>query len=155
MKFMSKELSFENAGECPAFTTEYITRTEAMIGLEFDRSYLNFLEAHNGGVVKENRFQVDSNTKIVERFLCLTPDYATNTTFGKYDVGVVWSQIEDRLNDYLIPFASVFGGDFLCFDYEDTDEGQIVLWHYDKSEENQPYTTFVASNFDDFLNQLF
>jgi hypothetical protein len=63
----------------------------------------------------------------------------------------VWSQIEGRLNDYLCPFAALFAGDFLCFEYGDSD---TVLWDHEKSEEDSPVVIEVAPDFISFLKLL-
>jgi hypothetical protein len=65
----------------------------------------------------------------------------------------------DRINDYLIPFAVLFAGDMLCFDYENVDSEtggrpHVVVWFHEESEEDAPVTQLVADNFDEFLSVL-
>jgi hypothetical protein len=154
---MSEEfdLEFEPGTEAGEFTDEYVKETEEMIELEFEPDFLAFLKKHNGGVPLKPYFKLDENVKVVEGFLSLVPDYANDDEFGGYDIGVIWSQIEDRLNEYLVPFAAVFAGDFLCFDYEDEgDKPKVVLWNHDLSEEDEPHLTHVADNFRQFLSML-
>lgn len=149
------DLGFQPGTEAPPVRRADVARLEEMLGLELDRGYLEFLGRHNGGAVRRNRFDLRGDTKVVERFLCVTPDYADNPRFGRYDVGVVWSQIEGRLNDFLVPVAALYPGDFLCLDYERGTPGRVVLWNHELSEENAPHLTPVADNFEEFLKLLY
>lgn len=151
---MSKELEFEAGTGAGELDYDYVADKEEMTGLEFPPEFLEFLERQNGGIPKKKYFRVDGKTKVLERFLCLAADYDDNK-YGDYDIGVVWSDIEDRLNEYLLPFALVFAGDFLCFNYEENEETpSVVLWHHEFSEEDEPFTTYVADSFSDFLKML-
>ncbi|MDQ3802174.1 MAG: SMI1/KNR4 family protein [Acidobacteriota bacterium] len=150
------DLEFVPGTEAGEFDDQYVSETEDMLRLKFEPDYLAFLEKHNGGVPKKQIFPLGDDEKVVERFLSFVPDYEDNEEFGYYDVAVVWSQISDRLNEYLIPFAIVYAGDFLCFDYEGGGEqAKIVLWNHDYSREMKPYTIPVADNFRQFLSMLY
>jgi hypothetical protein len=148
------ELKFDPETEAGEFDDQYVKDTEEMLALDFTPDFLKFLKKHNGGISDKQYFKLDDDVKVVERFLCLCPDYEERPEFGQFDIGVVWSQIEDRLNDYLIPFAAVFTGDFLCFDYENNDPPKIVVWDHDLSEEDEPVTYPVADDFKQFLTML-
>ena len=143
-------------GSCagPLDPTE-VAEIEEMIGLKFIQSYLEFLASCNGGTPRNRYFDVPNNTKVVERFLCIIKDYKTDNVHGPYNVGVVWSQIGNRLNDYLVPFAALFAGDFLCFDYEGREQPRIVWWDHEKSPPLNPHTEFVANDFESFLGMLY
>lgn len=132
----------------------YASRTEDMMQLEFTDEFLDFLDRHNGGVPAMPNFRLGKNVKVVERFLSLVKDYKTNP-LGQVDLGVVWSQIEDRLDEFLMPFAAVFPGDFLCFDFSKSGEPTVVLWVHDRSQEGAPFTVRVAKNFRAFIGMLF
>ena len=132
----------------------YIDKTEDMMELEFTPEYLTFLENHNGGVPKKRYFKLGNNVKVVEQFLCIFAKYKEDERFGQFDIGVVWSQIEDRLSEFHLPFAAVYPGDFLLFDYEPADEPTIVLWIHDQSGEGNPVTIPVADTFEKFLSML-
>jgi hypothetical protein len=153
---MAEELKIEmepgtDAGE---LDEAYIDETEDLMELEFTPEFLEFLENHNGGVPKKQYFKLGDNTKIVERFLCIYADVQKNPEFGQFDIGVVWTQIGDRLSEFQMPFAAVYPGDFLCFDFEPADEPTIVLWVHDLSYEDHPVTTPVADTFEQFLGML-
>lgn len=131
-----------------------LRRTEDMLQLEVTDEFLDFLDRHNGGVPATPNFKLGRNVKVVERFLSLVKDSKTNP-LGQVDLGVVWSQIEDRLDEFLMPFAAVFPGDFLCFDFTKSDEPTVVLWVHDQSDEGAPHTVRVAKNFRAFIGMLF
>jgi hypothetical protein len=156
---MAEELKIEmlpgtDAGKLDA---NYIDETEDMMELEFTPDFLEFLEHHNGGVPKKQFFNLGENTKLVERFLCLFADVQNNVEFGQFDIGVIWTQIGDRLSEFQMPFAAVYPGDFLCFDFEpaeDDEKPTVVLWIHDESYEDHPVTLPVADTFEQFLGML-
>jgi hypothetical protein len=146
-------ISFEARTSGEPVDLDYIRDVEEGIGVPFPPSFIEFVKGENGGIPIEKYFDLDGNEKVVERFLSFVPDYKEND-IGCYDIEVVWSQIEGRLNDYLCPFAALFAGDFLCFDSEDQKETRIVLWDHEKSEEDYPVLIEVATNFESFLSLL-
>ena len=156
---MNEELKIEMvsgtvAGEPDA---DYIDETEDMMELEFTPDFLTFLENHNGGVPAKQYFKLGNNTKVVQRFLCAYADFEDNSEFGQSDIGVIWTQIEDRLSEFQMPFAQVYAGDFLCFDFEPSDDDEkpvVVLWIHDESYEGHPVTIPVADTFEQFLKML-
>ena len=128
-------------------------RIEDSLGLPLIQDYFDFLMGTNGGVPVKKFFFLDRNEKVVERMLSVVDGY-TESAFGVYDIEVVWSQIEDRLDDSLMPFAALFGGDFLCFSYQEGIEPIVVFWDHEKSRENAPALTFVAPTFLEFSKML-
>jgi len=148
------KIEMEPGTDAGPLNEDYVEETEDMLELEFAPEFIEFLENHNGGVPKNQYFRLGSNVKILERFLCVFAEYQENIEFGQFDIGVVWSQIEDRLNEFLMPFAVVFAGDFLCFDFEESDDPTVVLWYHDRSGEGEPFTVKVADNFKQFLQML-
>ena len=129
--------------------------TERVYEFHFDSVYIRLLEQCNGGVPKKRYFPVPGNIKVIERFLCMVDDVSNNERHGRNDVGVVTTQIEDRFNGYMVPFASLFAGDYLCFDAEDSDPPKIVVWDHERSREGSPVTLPVADNFSAFLSLLY
>jgi hypothetical protein len=138
------------AGE---FDEKYVGETEKMLGQKLPPDFLALLRQHNGGIPKRKFFRLGNNIKVIDQFLALVPDYE-KSPYGDLDIGVVWSAIEDRLNDYLVPFCLVFPGDYLCFDYETGDAPKVVLWIHDRSTEDNPATVAVADSFREFLSML-
>jgi SMI1-KNR4 cell-wall len=152
---MSKvTLKFDPQTDAGSLDKQYCSETEEMLALKFTADFVAFLNRQNGGIPAKQFFKVGRKVKVVERFLCLYKDYEDRPEFGQFDIGVVWSQIEERLNDHLLPFAVVFSGDFLCFDYEDSEIPKIVLWDHDLSDTDEPVTTLVSDDFEEFLSLL-
>ena len=121
----------------------------------FDSSYIHHLSNFHGGVPRKRCFKSASGREyVIERFLNFI-DEKTDKVMGWYNVEVTWGLIEDRLNEYLIPFAALFAGDFLCFDYENGGRPRIVVWLHEESRQDAPVTKFVAANFDEFLTKLY
>lgn len=133
---------------------QHASDTEDLMELEFPDEFLRFLDRHNGGVPRARHFRLGKNVKVVERFLALVKRYRTHP-LGPFDIGVVWSSIEDRLNEFLMPFAVVYPGDFLCFDFTEHDDPPVVLWVHDRSSEDAPHLVPVADDFRAFLSGLF
>ena len=106
--------------------------------------------------------EVDGHSRLVERFLCLLDDPRNDLINGQYEISVVIAQIEDRLTDdedqvgaTLIPFAVLFGGDFLCIDFRlNRSTPTVVLWDHEESDELDPVTYQVADTFNEFLNRI-
>jgi hypothetical protein len=123
--------------------------------ITFDPSYIEHLSRFHGGVPKKRCFQTDDGgEEVIDRFLNFV-DHKVDKENGWYNVAVTWSQIEDRLNEYLMPFAALGGGNMLCFDYEQGGRPSIVVWRHEESGPDDPVTEFVAANFDDFLTKLY
>jgi SMI1-KNR4 cell-wall len=149
-KTSSPTLSFVKGTSAGKFSAKYIAQTEEMLNLTFEPAFLDFLKSNNGGSPKKKFFPLGKNVKVVQFFLSLVPNYQ-DSPFGQVDIGVVWSSICDRLNDWLIPFAAVHGGDFLCFNHKKPGAAQIVLWDHEKSREAKPKVTVVADSWAAFL----
>ncbi|WP_340013865.1 SMI1/KNR4 family protein [Paenibacillus sp. FSL K6-1318] len=80
---------------------------------------------------------------------------------GWYDVEFIITQIGDRLTDNenlvgmnVIPIASLFSGDFICLDYRETAEPNVVIGFHEESEEFSPLTQIVAKNLSEFFDML-
>jgi hypothetical protein len=121
----------------------------------FDPSYIAHLSKFHGGVPRKRCFQTANEVEeVIDRFLNFV-DHKVDKENGWYNVAVTWTLIEDRLNDYLVPFAALGGGDMLCFDYQQSRRPSVVVWRHEQSRQNRPVTEFVAANFDDFLHMLY
>lgn len=123
------------------------------------KSFVDFINVYNGAVLDDFVVMVEGKERLVERFLCIMDDPQIIPHVGIYDISVVIAQIEERLTDNeellgteIIPFAVVFGGDFLCLDFRNqTSEPSIILWDHNESDELEPVTYFVASSFSKFF----
>jgi hypothetical protein len=123
----------------------------------FDPSYIRHLSRYHGGIPKKRCFKTETGKEnVIERFLHFADEKkGDKDRLGWYHVNVAWSMMVDRLNDYLIPFAVLFAGDMLCFDYEQGDRPSVVVWLHEESKEDHPVTEFVAANFEEFLTNLY
>lgn len=142
-------------GELRAFEGWLQRTRRAGKRIVFDPSYVEHLRSFNGGKPKTNCFVPPGGyERLVERFYHFAslpkehPGVVDNAE-------VVWSQVDDRLGSFLIPFAELFAGDMLCFDFSRGGRPKVVIWLHEQSREDAPATEFVAENFDEFLDMLY
>jgi len=122
--------------------------------IRFDRSYIDHLKKHHGGAPAKRYFHSASGTKhVIVRFLNFLKK-GSNHPLEQYSVPCIWSMIDDRLGPFLVPFAELFAGDMLCFDFGKGAKPEIVIWFHELSQPNQPHTELVSKCFDDFLRVL-
>ena len=139
-----------------------ISSFEAYCRAKLPLDFLEFLSYGNGGKPLKNIFSHAKNECLIERFLPLTDDPESDAISGQYDIAVVETQIgerlatsSDQLGCALIPFAALFGGDFLCFDYRvNKASPAVVVWDHNQSDEFSPHTTFVAISFTKLLTMI-
>lgn len=153
---MAHTLEFEDGTTAPPLDEQYVKLVERMVGgLRFPADYLALMRRSNGGIPKSRVFTVGGNDRMVDRVLSFVPDYRTNKNFGWYDVGVVWTQVEDRLGEGVVPFASLFAGDLLCFDFRKNHERpSVVVWDHEQSDTGDPVTRTAAESFEGFVRLL-
>lgn len=124
--------------------------------------FVEFLQYGNGGQPKKSVIPYKNGNLVIERFLPLMDEPDSDELNGQYDMSVVETQIGERLTDdpdligcKIIPFAALFAGDFLCFDYrEDEKNPRVVVWDHEQSEEFSPYVELVAASFTDLAKIL-
>lgn len=146
---------------CPLPTEEYILKKEHNWRIKFPDSYRKFITSYGGGIPEEHKFICEKREYVIDRFLCILSEYR-NHHLGVYDVGVIITQIEDRLSDNpnligveIVPIAALFAGDFLCLDYRESKERpNICVWSHEESEEDRPVTYKVANSFEEFCELL-
>ena len=114
-------------------TDEYILKKEKAWRVKLPVSYEKFIKNYNGGIPEESSFICNRHEYAIDRFLCILSDYRTHQ-LGAYDVGVVLTQIEDRLSSNpdlvgveLLPISALFAGDFLCLDFKNSKRKPIYL----------------------------
>jgi hypothetical protein len=130
-----------------------LRETEDLIGRALPARFVELLRRTNGGVPVQRYFSLGDNVKVVERFLCVVRRCPENEATAEYHVGAAWSQVVDRLMGQ-VPFAALFPGDFLCFDYNQGEPLPVVWWNHDKSREDRPHLTPVAPSLAEFLKML-
>lgn len=147
---------------------ECIARFERYYDVVFPGSYRAFVVTGNGAVPRQKYFDDRGNVRVLERFLALLDRPQDEGALGSYDVGVVLAQVEDRLvsdeeleaapdleGQIVVPFAALFAGDLLCFDFRaNASEPPIILWDHEASEPGRPVFHRVADSFDALLARL-
>ncbi|MEZ5944153.1 MAG: SMI1/KNR4 family protein [Planctomycetaceae bacterium] len=117
-------------------------------GFRLDAAYEEFLSRHHKQELVECTVPLsDDSTMPIDLFLTFDRADGVDSVVG------FWNAIEDRINEFLVPFAITPGNDAFCFDYEGfPDESiRVVLWLHEKSEEDAPFTVPVAESFSEFL----
>lgn len=138
----------------PALSSQRVGIVEQSLGCHFPASFINALRKANGGVPAGQFFEHLGDERAVDRFLSIIDDYK-NDPLGMYDIEVVWSQIEDRLGETLVPIAALKNGDFLCLNVADqAAEPEVVLWDHERSDVDAPAATHVANSFDELVRML-
>lgn len=155
------KIEVTNAIDRPSSSSIASFEQYCKIKLPYD--FLQFIENNNGGCPKKDSFIHLGRERLIERLLPLMDDPNSDESQGQYDMAVVETQIGERLASdpdqigcTLIPFATLFSGDFLCFDYRKNKEFPIVvLWDHNKSEEFAPHTEPVANSFLELISNLY
>lgn len=145
----------------PTPTEELIAEKEKKWRLNLPEDYKKFIMQYNGAIPKEKTFYCNNHDYAVTRFLCILLNIQERED-GWYDIGVVESQIGERLTDNeeligieVLPIAELFAGDYLCLDFrENKNIPKVCVWSHEESGEFEPVTCFVANSFSDFINKL-
>lgn len=147
-------LEIDPATSGPPLSESRLKSIESNLGLMFPRDFIEVLRRANGGTPLAKFFNHEGDEKVIDRFLSVVDNYKDHE-LGGYDIEVVWSQIEDRLSDSLIPFAALPNGDFLCFDFESNVTGPVVvLWDHERSFTDAPSVSVVAGSFAELVDKL-
>lgn len=137
------------------------------IGVKLPNEYIKFIKKHNTSSLfpcryfdfydDKRRLRYDTDSldfcnflKIRENMdICLEqstddPNNQDRFKFYKY------------FSELLIPFGENGGGDYICFDYRkdpNSDNPPVVFWYHDVAEQ-EDRTSFIANNFEEFINML-
>jgi SMI1-KNR4 cell-wall len=138
--------------------------SEDIFRLKYPKDFIDFMKQNNCGAPLDayRCFDSSNNTKVIDHFLGLMENYSTNP-LGYYDIGVVWSQINDRmgiigdeLGSKMLPIVALEFGDYVCFDWRYSPEApEVVLWDHEQSRPNEPpHVELIAKSFTEFLGKL-
>lgn len=123
--------------------------------------YKNFLRSANGGIPDRRVFMCEGTDRLIERFLPMLKNPRKYPDAGQYDIGVVMTQLEqrialdpDELGSKLIPIAYLFAGDFVCLDFRTDSNPSVVVWLHEESRDYAPATITVAQSFTEFCEKL-
>lgn len=145
----------------PLPTDEYLLKKESAWRVKLPDKYKTFVKEYGGGVPEECRFACSDHEYVIERFLCILSEYREHK-LGVYDIGVVITQVEDRLSDNpdligveMVPIATLFAGDLVCLDFRNKkDEPSVCVWSHEESEVDNPVTYKVSDSFEKFCEML-
>ncbi|MFK3864669.1 SMI1/KNR4 family protein [Pseudoalteromonas rhizosphaerae] len=143
-------------------THDELYSLEIFFNITLPISYREFILEFNGASPEEAIIRINSEERVLERFLIVSEDEKLDSGLMQYEIKVVMAQIEERLtaNEDLVgaetlPFAYLFGGDFLCLDFkEDAINPKVVIWDHNESEELSPVFYKAFDNFQKFLNAM-
>jgi len=145
----------------PAPSLERVEWFEQSYRVKLPAAYVEILLSSNGAELVTSIFEYNGNEFVLERFLCLLDNPRDDNVHGWYDLSSVLTQLDARLIEdqdligmNLIPFAVVFGGDFVCLDYRESAVPRIVLWFHEESDDFAPVTKVVADSFEAFVEML-
>lgn len=134
---------------------------ERVMRITLPDDYKSFLRTANGGVPDRRVFMSEGTDRLIERFLPMLKNPRNYPDAGQYDIGVVMTQLEqriavdpDELGSKLIPIAYLFAGDFVCLDFRASDDPEVVVWKHEESDDYAPVTTPVARSFTEFCGKL-
>jgi hypothetical protein len=141
-----------------------ILRSEKTFGIKYPYDFIAFLTENNCGAPLDayHCFDTSNNTKVIDHFLGLMEDYHTHP-LGYYVVGVVWSQINDRmgivgdeLGSKMLPIVGLEFGDYVCLDWRRSpDAPEVVVWDHEQSRPDEPpHIEIIADSFTEFLGLL-
>lgn len=123
--------------------------------IQFPSIYSNFITQHNGARLNVDSF--DFYDEDIEDENSASIAFIQVQKISKFIKGLLAESINDP--DYfpkkLIPFGDDGGGNYMCFDYRNHsgDNPPVVFWNHDVYE-NSKRISFVANNFEDFINML-
>jgi hypothetical protein len=145
----------------PAPSLERVEWFERSYRVKLPAAYLETLLTSNGAELATNIFEYGGNEFVLERFLCLLDNPRDDGIYGWYDLSSILTQLDARLVEdenlvgmNLIPFAAIFGGDFVCLDYRESAVPRISLWFHEESDDFAPVTETIADSFEAFIEML-
>lgn len=142
---------------------EKVLNFEVKYGIKFPDTYTLFIVKHNGARLDIDSFDFYDNVykreasesiafikfENVGKTICDLLEQTTND-INDPDVFKFYNYFDPKI----IPFGDTGGGDFICFDYRQSDNPSIILWCHDNYDEKWNRISFVANNFDEFINML-
>lgn len=123
--------------------------------IKFDPYYIKFLQKYHGGSPLRRYFEaMNGEGHVLVRFLNYLPSDSRNS-LKQYNAESIWSLTSDRMGMFLIPFAELFAGDYLCFDHSEAGKPRVAVWYHERSKpECNPVTDPVDDSFEEFLTKL-
>jgi len=131
--------------------------------IRLPNEYCKFIMNHNGASLYIDSFDFYDNVQKrksyesiafikfenISETICDLLAQTTND-INEPDVFKWYNYFEARV----IPFGDTGGGDFICFDYRQSDNPTVILWCHDNYDENWNRFSFIANSFEEFINIL-
>lgn len=124
-------------------------------GVEFPKSYVEFLEKYNGGFPDRNIIEISGSE---------FNSISITSFFGLHEGGIddLISQnkvYSGRIHVGYVPIARTEGGNIVCINLLPTGYGKIFLWDHDselllETPIGEDQLIFISDTFDDFLDEM-
>ena len=144
----------------------YIATVEQSFGIEFPESLLNLIREFNNGTPSPNTFDTE---------LLVGKSFGELLNFNlddEYNILTDYEDIKDKLPKDVYPFAGDGGGDFMCLDYRNVDNGEPKIYYWDHEQKFEVHDDeliipdtedefekyrleFVAANLEEALQKLY
>ncbi len=142
-----------------------IAKYENKIGFKFPKTYKELISKYDAAEIINNinKFEFFSNNyKKIEKWT-LGDFFAFNKNDRRSTILNQWERTHYNPEDYpfpknLVPFADGLGSNLICFDYRHditTNDPKIVFWDQESERGTDEEISFIANNFDEFLDMLF
>ena len=93
-------MDFKDGSVIESVGPEVVRKFESDYNVKLPAKYVEFLNYGNCGIpINENTFLYNDRERMIERFLCVSDKYDGEPLKEVYDIGVVESQIGERLTD--------------------------------------------------------
>lgn len=124
---------------------QIISKVEKSLGTELPSDYKQCIIKYNGGSPDPSVFNFkDGGTGQFGYLLSFTGDPNIEKVFGL---------ISEDLPEGVIPFATDFAGNKLCFDYRETKQSPSIVF-YDHEEEGEDAIELICNTFTELLERL-
>jgi cell wall assembly regulator SMI1 len=140
-------MNYELPEPRPATTAE-IRAAEAVLGVRLPADFVAVASEHQGRTPSPSVFRLEDGTEsILNNLLHFEASSPTSSIVR------AWDDLQDILPAGVVPFAADPGGNYLCFDYRESDEQPpVVFWVHD--DPSAP-TQRVAASFTQLLALLY
>ncbi len=136
----------------PPTDTSLVKKLEHSLGVSFPKKYVEIVSKFPMGHPDKMCFDMPGRQEAVFSRLLEIP---LDNNGGIYsDYNFISRNLE---SSRIIPFAEDPFGNFICFDYHDTNSNpSVVFWdHEADSDAGEESLKFVANSFDEFLDMLY
>lgn len=132
----------------PTVATDAAVRsTETALGVRFPPDFLAIARRNQGRTPTPCGYELPDGTGSVFNHLLQFDESPPASSYVE-----AWRDLQDLLPERVVPFAPDPGGNYLCFDYRESETNpHVVFWAHDIPNASlQP----VAANFTELLDKL-